>query len=282
MIPLMSLKKDMLSSRDLADTIDVLKLISSSQFSTLQSRAPKEGVLKNHIIECFDLLTSVSEDNIFFAGKKDAPPAYLLICSDEGFLGEMNGSIVDTALRKGAGPGAKYVTLGERGTGMLKDSGAEGISFPCVPNDVDMEYIINISNRVFDLYTKGEIGSLSVLYMKFISFTNHKLETAKLLPCSEVREYIKGDEKKRALQTLIEPSGEYVLEYLIKLWLENNLHYICWSSKLSEWSIKTMHLDHSSDELKEINKDLKFKYFKTMHAINDKVIREIFAARSSA
>lgn len=279
MIPVAQTKRDLGYSLDLAGVIDVLKMIASSQFRSLSSRREEKDVIKDKIVTCFELLTSISKTNPFLVERKDAPKSYLMVCSDEGFLGEVNSIIVETALRRGLKENTKFIMLGERGARVLRDSQVDFIAFPGVKNDVGTEHIAEIANYVLKLYKKKQISSLHVVYMKFETFTRRHLDIVKLLPCNEIADFIKGKGSKEP-DTLIEPSPYFVIEYLVKMWLEDNLYNIFWSSKLSEWSVRVMHLEHSTDELKEINRNLKFRYFKAVHALNDKVIREIFAART--
>ena len=278
MIPVAQIKKELDYSLDLADIIEVLKMIASAEFSILSSRMEKKDIIRDQVISCFSVLTSIAKKSPFFIERKSIPSAFLMICSDEGFLGEVNTAVVDMALSRGLKQGSKFITIGERGARYLTDSGVESIQFPSITNEIKTEEVKRVSNLIMDLYKKKEIGGLNVVYMKFLSFTSHKIEVLKLLPCNELVSFIKGEESD-ALRTLVEPSLFPVVEYLVKLWLENNIYNVFWSSKLSEWSVRVMHLEHSSDELKDMNKALKFKYFKSVHALNDKVIREIFATR---
>jgi len=278
MIPIAQIKKELRYSLDLADIIDVLKLIASSEFSNLASRKERRDIIKEEIISCFYLLKPISKKSPFLHEREHLPKAYLLICSDEGFLGEVNNAIVDIALRRGAKKKAKFIVLGERGQRLLRESGVEFVSFPGIENDIPYGHIIDISNYIMELYRRGTIGSLYAIYMKFLSFNSHSADVIKLLPCDELVDYI-GEGDRDIFDTLLEPNEQHVMEYLIKLWLENSMYNIFWSSKLSEWSIRVLHLERGSDELKEINKDLRLQYFKSLHGLNDKIIREITAAR---
>ena len=279
MIPVAQIKKDLTYNLDLADIIEVLKMIASSEFRNLSFKAEKEDVFKERIISCFALLSGLSKKNQFFIERKGIPKAFLMVCSDEGFLGEVNTLVADTALMRGLKDGARFIVLGERGSRILKDSGLKFVSFPSVQSDIKMEHTREVSNYILDLYKEEQISSFYVVYMKFISFTRHHIDIVKLLPCDELLGYIKEKEKDTP-ENLIEPDHYSVIEYLVKLWLENKIYNIYWSSRLSELSIRVMHLEHSSEELKGINRDLKFQYFKSIHSLNDKVIREIFAART--
>lgn len=280
MIPITKVKKDLAYTQDLSDIIDVIKLIASSEFSSLYSRMPKEDELKGEIINCFELLVPVAGTNLFFVERKGLPMAFLLVCSDEGFLGEVNTVVADAALSRGLAGGAKFIVLGERGAAILKDSGVGFTTFPSIGNEMNRAHVVQIANYIMEQYKTKKIGGFYVIYMKFLSFTAHRIGITKLLPCDEIINYAREKREREYFEVLFEPHPYYVVEYLVKLWLETNLYNILWSSKLSEWSIRVMQLEHSSDELKDMNKDLTFKYFKSLHSLNDKVIREIFAART--
>lgn len=281
MIPITVLKKDFLYNKDLKEVLDILKLISSSEFSRISSCMPKEDVLEKHIINCFCLIKTSAEKNIFFVERKDLPHLFLLVCSDKGFLGEVNSRVVGTVLNEAAGKNSKFMVLGERGAKLLEDSGITAETFPEVKDDMVVEEEINeISDYMLKLYKQGKIGAFSVVYMQFVSFTMHHIKIVKMLPCNELANTSKA--ASASLDVLIEPSAYHAIEYLVRLWVYNNLFNMFWSSKLSEWAIRVMNLDHSAEELKGITEGLRFKYFKTMHGLNDKVIREIFAAKAIA
>jgi len=52
-------------------------------------------------------------------------------------------------------------------------------------------------------------------------------------------------------------------------------------AKLSEWATRVIHLEGSSYEIKQMNKKLRSQYFRILHEISDKNIREIFVARQA-
>ena len=80
-------------------------------------------------------------------------------------------------------------------------------------------------------------------------------------------------------ETIIEPSLKRMVEYLVRMWIGQLIHLIFWESKLSEWAARVVHLEKSSTEIKNQDKELKLKYFRILHQISDKSIREIFASR---
>jgi len=277
MIPVAEAKKELSYNENLKEVIDVLKFIASSEFSRVSERVPSEDAMKHHIVKCCGLLNPSAKEAPFFIGNKENKKAFLLVCSDEGFLGGINTRIFNTALAKGMRGNVEAIVLGEKGAKLLRDAGMRPTVFPTISNNVDEKHAAAISSYVMSLYRKNKIGSFHVVYVHFKSFTSHNMELARLLPADELITYV---EDKQIIETIIAPEEKFITEYLAKLWLESNLYKIFWSSKLSEWATKVMHLENSSEELKEITEKMRFQYFKSVHALNDTVIREIFAARA--
>jgi len=277
MIPVAQAKKDLGYNENLKEVIDVLKFIASSEFARVSEKAPKKGVLKSRVAECCGLLKPSAKEDPFFCGSKENKKAFLLVCSDEGFLGGVNTRIFNMALAKGMRGNVNVIVLGEKGAKLLRDSGIRPTVFPTVRNVVDMKHVRAISRHVMSLYRNGVVGSFHVAYVRYRSFTSHQLEIARLLPADELITYVRDEQ---IVESIVAPEEKFVTEYLAKLWIESSLYKIFWSSKLSEWATKVMHLENSSDELKEITEKMRFQYFKSVHALNDKVIREIFATRA--
>ncbi len=276
MIPVAEAKKDLGYSENLKEVIDILKFIASSEFTRVSEKVPKESVLKKRIIECCGLLEPTAKEDSFFCGNGEKKKVFLLICSDEGFLGGVNTRILNMALAKGMRGNVNVIVLGEKGAKLLRDSGIHPVVFPTVMNVVEMKHVRAIIRHVMRLYRSGKVGSFYVVYVHYGSFMSHQMKTVRLLPADELMTYVKD---KQITPPIVAPEEKFITDYLSKLWLENNLYDIFWSSKLSERATKVMHLENSSDELKEITEKMRVQYFKSVHALNDKVIREIFAAR---
>ena len=114
---------------------------------------------------------------------------------------------------------------------------------------------------------------LQLLPCKFLfaQDTTSRLETE--IPTDEILKLSYKEE------VIIEPSLKRILEYLVKVWIGQLIYLIFWESKLSEWAARVMHLEESSNEINDHSKELKLKYFRLLHQISDKNIREIFASR---
>ena len=79
---------------------------------------------------------------------------------------------------------------------------------------------------------------------------------------------------------MVEPSFGSVIEILVELWMGVKLLEIFWSSKQSECAARIMHLEGSTQELTQLNRKLTFEYFRQVHSLSDKTIREISVSRN--
>ena len=283
MEPIAKLKQNMEFSKNLTDIIEVLKMIASSEFRELSSRAPKDTLVTKELSNALRMLGTEVKDTVFSKRSPDLPKCVVMICSDEGFLGEVNNVVVNTGIRMGGNTGT-FVVLGEKGGKMLNDLSIKNTKFSSINDRIDYKTAVELSDHLFDLFFENKVGSVEIVYMKFISFVKHQVSSMVFLPydlkieTSDTEE--KDQEGKKEKSLIVEPDRATVLESIVKLWLREEIYNIFWSAKLSEWSSRVMHLEASSRELEDQNKALRFRYFKSVHTLNDKNIREVFAALS--
>jgi F0F1-type ATP synthase gamma subunit len=102
-----------------------------------------------------------------------------------------------------------------------------------------------------------------------------QVEMETLLPLPQAQ----GSALKPIPNLLIEPDPSSVIEGWIKIWLDFRLYQVFWSSKLAELAARIMHLEGSVQELGKINSHLRREYFKYLHGLSDKSIRELSAGR---
>ena len=80
---------------------------------------------------------------------------------------------------------------------------------------------------------------------------------------------------------ILDSSLKSIVEYLVKIWVGQLLYLVFWESKLSEWAARVMHLERSSNEIRDQQKKMRLQYFRTVHERSDKSTREIFVSRTA-
>ncbi|MFH1281927.1 MAG: F0F1 ATP synthase subunit gamma [Candidatus Omnitrophota bacterium] len=273
MIPIGKLKQNLTFNKNLGDLIEVMKMAATLQFNQFRvHQEPRENfyTLLNSAYSSLPL--DVSTNN-FFNPPLNLPGLLVLVSSDGGFIGELNALLINRLLETKRQED-EIVVLGQQGINYLNEAKVDFISFQSPGDKLDTREIGLLRNYLASRYFKQEVSRVTVIYSRFINITSQQVEIENLLPLERKENIaLKGKE------ILIEPNIKSVLEGWIKLWLDFRFYHIFWSSKLAEYAARIMHLEGSVQELTKINQHLHMEYFKYLHGLSDKSIRELFASR---
>ena len=276
MITLMRLKQDLRLSQDLGDIIDVLKSAALIQFRLFQFKDKPSSDFLKELEGCFNLFSKESKAHPYFLDRKELPSAIVVVTSDEGFLGELNTLLINACLDRRRAGNDEIIVLGERGARYFKEAKEKFVAFPGITDEVSLKEVENLRNYLLKSYYH-RFGRILIFYPEFLSLTAQRVTVFQLLPYFGLTEETLVSKEKEDILT--EPSLNRVLDVLVKFWLESKLLHIFWSTKLSEFSARIMHLEGSTQELSHLNHRLAFEYFRNVHALNDKTIREISASK---
>jgi len=274
MIPAARLKSNMQFNRNLGDLIEVMKLAATSQFNQFRLREEPVADFIQQLDEVFGVLLSSGLKSSLLTPKESLPSLILLVSSDEGFLGESNFLLTNKLLdiRK---PQDSIVCVGEQGANYLREIEVNFSFFESPGEKIDPERLAKIRDYIFKQYLNAHVGKVYVVYSRFINITSQQAELEALLPLTQ-----EASVKEKPLHNLlIEPDTESVIKGWIKLWLDFRFYQIFWSAKLAEFAARIMHLEGSVQELGKINTHLRMEYFKYLHSLSDKCIRELSASR---
>lgn len=274
MITIMRLKQDLKFARDLGDIIDVLKSATLIQFHLFQAREkPNKDFLKE-LEACLRLFSARLITHPYFSERQGLPQALVVVTSDEGFLGELNILLINACLDKRKSRDDVLIAMGEYGGRYLEEAGEAFSALPGISDQIDYNEAEKIGAYLLKGYHEGRFGSISIIYPEFLSLTVQKVTIFPLLPYPVLKETVKRIASEKE-ELLIEPSISRVAGILIKLWVGFRLLEIFWSTKQSEYAARVMHLEGSTQELSHLNRRLSFQYFREVHTLNDKTIREV-------
>jgi ATP synthase F1 gamma subunit len=277
------LKQDLSISQSLGDIVDVLKSAATIQLRTFQAKQAPNADFFNETCNCLNVLSARVPKHPYLLRRKDLPAAIVVISSDEGFLGELNTLLINAAIDRRQNKKDKIIVLGLRGEGYLNDMGEDFVSSAGIPDEVTYKEVEKLKNYLIKDYRR-ETGSILVVYPEFVSITVQRVKVLPLLPYAPETPLQENAGNKEPVfqfkeEEIFEPSVSRILEALIDLYTGFKLFQVFWSSKLSEFSARIMHLEGSTQELSYLNHRLSLEYFRQVHALRDKVIREISAAK---
>lgn len=276
MRPLSELKADLEVSNGLGDIVDVLKTAAMIQLRVFQK---KEKPSQEYMEELKKTLGAVCAGNTrhpCLYDRKSLPSLILVDTSDEGFLGELNTLLVNAALDLRKSPADEIIVLGERGARYLEDVNIAFSSYPGLTEDINYKDICGIRDHLLDAYRR-KFGRIYVVYPKFVSLSVQSVTTFQLLP------YLPAEDGKPQSANhagiSLEPTPGRAVEMAIRLWAGFLLLDIFWSAKQAELAARIMRLEQSTHELGNLNQKLAFEYFRQVHSLKDKVIREISSTK---
>jgi ATP synthase F1 gamma subunit len=261
-------------NRNLGDLVEVMKLAATSQFNQFRLKEEPGTDFIRQFDEVFGVLLSSGVISDLLTPNESLPALILLVSSDEGFLGELNFLLVNKLLSMRR-PLDSIVCVGEQGAHYLKEIEVNFTFFDSPGEKLDPEKIDKIRDYIFKQYLSKAIGKVYVVYSRFVNITSQQTELEALLPLSQGA-FFTG----RPLRNLlVEPDAPSVIKGWIKIWLDFRFYQIFWSSKLAEFAARIMHLEGSAEELGKLNTHLRMEYFKYLHGLSDKSIRELTASR---
>ncbi|HSU54862.1 MAG TPA: ATP synthase F1 subunit gamma [Candidatus Dormibacteraeota bacterium] len=143
-----------------------------------------------------------------------------------------------------------------------------------------------ISKFARDLYIKGTVDRVDILFTNFVSTLTQKPEVWPLLPVGEIRGVGAGIHSRNEPQKLMkgsteflfEPSIEEVLGSLLPHYLNYQVYQILLEAKASEHSARMVAMKNATDNAKQLIKDLTLEYNKLRQANITKELLEISSA----
>ena len=250
-----------------------MKLTATLQFNQFRLKKEPSNDFIRLLEEVFSALLSLKDPNDLLAPKTELPALYVLISSEEGFLGELNFMLVNRLL------GVRHqkdeiVCVGQQGANYLSDLNLKFSFFDSPGEKFDSEQLNKLNEFIAEKYLKRQIGGVFVVYPRFTSITLQQAEAEELLPLTK-----SSVGNAPVKNFLVEPDLESVIEGWVKCWLAFKFFQIFWSSRLAELAARIMHLEGSFQEMTKINSHLRMEYFKYLHGLSDRSIRELTAAR---
>ena len=274
MIPIGRLKQNLQFNKNFGDLVEVMKLTATLQFNQFRlKKEPTEDFL--HLLEdVFGVLLSLKEKNDLLISRDALPALFILISSEEGFLGELN-FLLTSRLLGARRPQYEIACVGAQGANYLRDIRLDFSFFDSPGEKFDPGQLSKLSGFIAEKYLKRQVGAVFVVYPRFMSITLQQAELEGLLPLP--KDF--SAHSAAIPQLLVEPDIESVIEGWVRSWLGFKLFQIFWSSRLAELAARIMHLEGSVQEMTKLNNHLRMEYFKYLHGLSDRSIRELTAAR---
>jgi F-type H+-transporting ATPase subunit gamma len=217
------------------------------------------------------------------AGKKRA---VILISTDKGLCGALNSNLIREAARYDKDT-TVFIVAGRKAAQFVsrtKRQLAAEFTYKDAPLFAEARAISKFAQ---DLFLRGEVDSVEVLYTNFVSTLVQKPDVKQLLPIGEIKGVqagVQGDESDAELHTSglefqFEPAAAQVLGELLPHYLNFQIFQLLLEAKASEHSSRMVAMKNATDNAKQLIKDLTLEYNKLRQANITKELLEITTAQ---
>jgi F-type H+-transporting ATPase subunit gamma len=212
--------------------------------------------------------------------------AIILVSTDKGLCGALNSNLMREAAKFDKAT-TIYIAAGRKGSQFIartKRQLAAEFTYKDAPLFSEARAISKFAREMF---LKGEVARVDILFTNFISTLNQKPEVFPLLPVGQIKGVVAGvhghamEEKllKGATEFLFEPSVEEVFGALLPHYLNFQVYQILLEAKASEHSSRMVAMKNATDNAKQLIKDLTLEYNKLRQA---NITRELLEITSAA
>jgi F-type H+-transporting ATPase subunit gamma len=217
------------------------------------------------------------------AGQKRA---VILVSTDKGLCGALNSNLLREAAKFDK-EATTYICAGKKGAQFIhrtKRHLAAEFSYKDNPQFAEARAISKFAQ---DMFLKGEVDRVDVLYTNFINTLSQKPEARPLLPIGKIAalevdltvEGAGGELKKSDVEYLFEPNAGDVLGNLLPHYINFQVFQFLLEAKASEHSSRMVAMKNATDNAKQLIKDLTLEYNKLRQANITKELLEITTAQ---
>lgn len=211
----------------------------------------------------------------------------ILVSTDRGLCGAMNSNLAREVLKLDKNT-TVFVTAGRKGSQFISRTKRQLAGEFTYKDPPAFPESRAISKFAQDLFTRGEVDAVDILFTNFISTLVQQPKLVPFLPVGKIQAVAVGvnapseDLQSGGVRTDIfefEPDEKAVLSSLLPHSLNFRVHQILLEARASEHSARMVAMKNATDNAKQIIKDLTLEYNKLRQSNITKELLEITTAQ---
>ena len=209
----------------------------------------------------------------------------ILVSTDKGLCGALNSNLMREAAKCDRDT-TVFITAGRKAAQFVARTRRHLAAEFTYKDSPLFSEARAISSFARDLFLKGEVDHVDILFTSFISTLTQKPETRPLLPVGEIKSVSVGiphpveeaQLPQGATEFLFEPGADEVLGALLPHSLNFQVYQILLEAKASEQSARMVAMKSATDNASQLIKDLTLEYNKMRQASITNELLEISSA----
>lgn len=268
--------KSVTSTRQITNA---MKLVSASKLRKAKSTFEKTTKYFNYITdsieEIFNNTSEVPEK--YLAGNREIKnTCYIIVTSCKGLCGGFNINVIKEAERMLAMESVEphIVAIGSKGRDYFEKKYDIYKEYLAPPENISFLETREISTPIIDMYDKGEIDEIVLIYTGFKNSIEQEVITKRLLPFDIEAD---PDVLKHDKEVEYEPSVEAVFNYLVPKYVEIELYGAVVESATCEHAARRLAMENATDNANEMLGSLSLYYNRARQAAITNELVEIVA-----
>ncbi len=266
--------------RGIGSTMQITKameLVSTAKMRKARIRLEKSRPYYLTVLDSIgDVISNININHPLLQKREVKKSLYIVIAADRGLAGGYNANInrlIDSKFRKDK-DSVSLITVGLKSRDFFKSRGYDIVGeFIGISEEPQFSDARNIGKLATDLFLKGEVDEINLVYTRFISTLSHDPMILKLLPTEEI-----GKTSNKINKVIeFEPSPEDVLDYLIPKYIESSIFGGLIEASSSEQAARRVAMESATDNAEEMIDDLNMSYNRARQAAITMEISEIVA-----
>jgi F-type H+-transporting ATPase subunit gamma len=268
-----------------------MQMIATSKFAKAQQKATATKPYTEGVFELVRKLAATAggdeASHPLMAGNPaaaDKPELTLVITSDRGLCGPYNGSILrlamqhfrsDDKVRSGV-----IDLVGRKGAAFLKFNGITVAQQHAIGDKPEFAQIERLAQGYMDRFIAGEISSVRVIYMRYISAGRQKPEVVQLLPLKPASAE-EGDQKAHHVEYEFSPPAPTLLGTLLPAAVKATLFQAFNDAIVSEHIARMIAMKSATDNAGKMGKQLTRQYNRARQAQITTELTEIISGAAA-
>lgn len=275
------------SVKNTAQITKAMQMVAASKMRKAQMAALAGRPYVNLMNEVLSALVAGNKDftHPLLEKREGNKRCVIVISTDKGLCGALNSTLMREAAKFPMD--TEFIAAGRKASQFLARTKRKLVAEFSYKDSPAFTEARAISKFACDLYLKGEVDQVDILFTNFVSTLVQKPEVRQLLPIAEIKPLKAGigadahapaEPQAASGEFVFEPDQEHVLGALLPHSLNFQVYHILLESKASEHSARMVAMKNATDNAKQFIKDLTLEYNKLRQANITKELLEISSA----
>jgi len=276
------------SVRNTAQITKAMQMVASSKMVRAQQSALNGRPFATMAIDLMSRLAADLQEEVhpLMAEREIKKRALIVVSTDKGLCGALNSNLFREVAKYD--PAATvFIAVGRKAAQFLARARrklAAEFSYHDTPDYADCRAISRFAQ---ELFLKGEVDVVEVMFTRFINTLSQRPEALVLLPSGSIeskRARLKPEAKAATKpadehrEYLFEPNAAELLDRLLQYLLDFEVGQLLLEAKASEHSARMVAMKSATDNAQQLIKDLTLEYNKMRQASITTELLEISSA----